>query len=293
MRFWIAFVAAGSVLVGSVGGTFPASGEAGKTGVVQGPLFKLQRRDVRESSGVATSRLRPGIYWTHNDSGDGPNLFAFDDHGADLGKFTLTGAEAFDWEDISSAKIGGVAYLFVADVGDNALVRKSVKVYRVPEPTARPGAHSVRKFDTFELTYPDGASNCETILVWPNGDIQLVTKSADGVCGVYHVASPKKSGRYRLKKLGQFKISGLGSWFRSTTGGDVSADGKRVTVRTYGSAFVWDVENPQRWFQSKSKPVSMPFEVQGEAICFDESRGRFITTSEGMPCTVSFAKIPE
>src|SRR6266568_6264490 len=31
-----------------------------------------------ESSGVAVSRAYPGVLWTHNDSGDGPYLYATD-----------------------------------------------------------------------------------------------------------------------------------------------------------------------------------------------------------------------
>ena len=43
-------------------------------------------RRVTESSGVVVSRIHPGVLWTHNDSGDGPYLYATDlqgdDHGA-------------------------------------------------------------------------------------------------------------------------------------------------------------------------------------------------------------------
>jgi len=31
-----------------------------------------------ESSGVAVSHTYPGVLWTHNDSGDGPYLYATD-----------------------------------------------------------------------------------------------------------------------------------------------------------------------------------------------------------------------
>ena len=35
-------------------------------------------REVRESSGLAVSRAYPGVFWTHNDSGDRPRLYALD-----------------------------------------------------------------------------------------------------------------------------------------------------------------------------------------------------------------------
>src|SRR2546427_5041371 len=54
-----------------------------------------------ESSGVAVSHAYPGVLWTHNDSGDGPYVYATDLHGTDRGALLVPGAQAIDWEDIS------------------------------------------------------------------------------------------------------------------------------------------------------------------------------------------------
>src|SRR5262245_23653064 len=45
---------------------------------------------LRESSGLAISRSQPGILWSHNDSGDGPNLYAIDISGKLLAVFRVT-----------------------------------------------------------------------------------------------------------------------------------------------------------------------------------------------------------
>ena len=55
---------------------------------------------LRESSGVAASRAHAGVLWTHNDSGDGPYLYATDLRGHDRGFLLVPGAEATDWEDM-------------------------------------------------------------------------------------------------------------------------------------------------------------------------------------------------
>jgi len=55
---------------------------------------------VIESSGVAVSHAYPGVLWTHNDSGDGPYLYATDLRGTDRGALLVPGAQAIDWEDI-------------------------------------------------------------------------------------------------------------------------------------------------------------------------------------------------
>ena len=95
----------------------------------QSRLCLLQNERVTESSGIAPSNWVEGVYWTHNDSGDGPNLFAFDESGKDLGVYTLSGVTALDWEDMSSAVVGGKQYLYVGDIGDNLSRRSDVVVH--------------------------------------------------------------------------------------------------------------------------------------------------------------------
>src|SRR5438874_9337753 len=65
-------------------------------------LGTLQEKAVTESSGLVASRRTPGVFWTHNDSGDGPYLYATDRKGRALAKFTVSGATNVDWEDIAA-----------------------------------------------------------------------------------------------------------------------------------------------------------------------------------------------
>src|SRR5262245_57051971 len=37
---------------------------------------RLDAREISESSGIVESRRYPGVYWTHNDSGNGAEIFA-------------------------------------------------------------------------------------------------------------------------------------------------------------------------------------------------------------------------
>src|SRR5215203_6666373 len=78
----------------------------------------LQNNAVSESSGLVASRRTPGVYWTHNDSGDGPFIYAFDSRGEASGVFRVTGAQARDWEDISAGPgpQSGASYLYIGDI---------------------------------------------------------------------------------------------------------------------------------------------------------------------------------
>ena len=99
-----------------------------KVGTVQSAL-------IGEASGLAASRKNPGVLWTHND--DGPAcVYAIAPDGKHLGVYNLEGAKMRDWEDIAigPGPQANVDYLYVGAIGDNNSKRKSIIIYRVPEP---------------------------------------------------------------------------------------------------------------------------------------------------------------
>ena len=99
-------------------------------------IANLQDSSIKESSGLAASRSTPGLYWTHNDSGDGPFIYAFDERGRRRGVWKLRGATARDWEDMATGPgpERNRSYLYIGDIGDNSGSRSEIVVYRVPEP---------------------------------------------------------------------------------------------------------------------------------------------------------------
>ena len=64
-------------------------------------LGTLQLSAIDEASGIAASRTNPNVLWVHNDSGDSARVFAIHIDGTLLGTYSLSGASATDWEDIS------------------------------------------------------------------------------------------------------------------------------------------------------------------------------------------------
>src|SRR4026209_2890410 len=90
----------------------------------------IKDKSVNESSGLVASRTTPGMYWTHNDSGDGPFIYAFDTAGDTRGIFRVTGAQALDWEDIAAGPgpQANKSYLYIGDIGDNNDARDEVIV---------------------------------------------------------------------------------------------------------------------------------------------------------------------
>ena len=95
-------------------------------------------RELDESSGIVVSRIQPGVFWSHNDSGDRPNLHAIDRSGRLLATIRIGNATAVDWEDMSSGpcprRIPSSHCLYIADTGNNSRARTAFTVYVVAEP---------------------------------------------------------------------------------------------------------------------------------------------------------------
>ena len=168
-------------------------------------LANIKNPAIDESSGLAASRLTPGVYWTHNDSGDGPFVYAFDTTGESRGVFRVSGAQARDWEDmaIGPGPEPGKSYLYLGDIGDNDEKRDEIVVYRVAEPALttatktssknKPGATAPA--EAIRLRYPDGKHDAETLLVHPtSGNLYIVTKVMLRNATVYEAAAPLTAG---------------------------------------------------------------------------------------------------
>ena len=247
---------------------------------------------ITEASGIAASRRNPGTLWIHNDSGAGPRVYALSTMGATLAIYDLGGASARDWEDIAvgPGPVAGTSYLYVGDIGDNAESRTSIDVYRVAEPDVKSGSPTTPStlggVERFTLTYPDRAHNAETLLVDPqNGDVYVVAKSSDGISPVFRAAAPLKVGTTTLERVAvlRFGVAPLvGN--RTTTGGDISAAGDEIAIRSYDSAFLWHRAPGVTIADALATapcPIPLQKELQGEALGFASDGSGYYSVSEG------------
>jgi hypothetical protein len=257
---------------------------------------------VTESSGVVASRANPGIYWTHNDSGDGPILYAFDRYGHSYGRWTVPGAQNVDWEDIAIAPgpAPGRWYLYAGDIGDNNRVRLEIAVYRVEEPktgsasACRAGCQT-KPATAFHLRYPDGPHNAETLLVHPvTRDVYVISKasSADPNTTVY-VARANQLGPKTVTLTAIATLAVPDAFSRTMvgglTGGDISADGRKVALcdylHYYEASLPPGVSFDDIWKQT-FYPKLLGVVAQVEGICYRADGKAFILTAEGKPCPV-------
>jgi hypothetical protein len=251
----------------------------------------LKSDEIDESSGIAPSLSQKDVYYTHNDSGDVARFFRFTLDGEVTGEFSLAGVKATDWEDMASARIGGNAYLYFGDIGDNQSKRQSVQVYRVPEPVG--AGRRLDAFDAYTLKYPDKAHNCETLMVHPRtGDLWLVTKVNKGSSRVYMLPAPRRMGEFSMRFVGTVEVGTMIPGSQMITGGDISPDGKFVVLRSYTAAYEFAVPSKfENWIKSAPRRIDTTQEGQGEAICYARDGRSLMTTSEGSPCPVNRVRL--
>ena len=267
-------------------------------GATYGPpvtLAKIANVDVNESSGLVASRTSPGAYWTHNDSGDGPFIYAFDTSGQTLGIFRVTGATNRDWEDIAAGPgpQSRRSYLYLGDTGDNDRKRKDVVVYRVPEPQLTPADKNSTKArprttdpaEAIRLAYPDGPHDAEALLVHPStGNLYIVTKVPFGNPAIYEATAPLTSGKLiTLKHLGELQTSTLLGG--AITGGSISPDGRHVALCDYFGGYEIALPSTSKNFDDIWKQKLTSFNLgkrkQGESIAYRLDGNAVLATSEG------------
>jgi len=250
---------------------------------------------VRESSGVVASRVHRGVVWSHNDSGDGPILYALDLTGKLLRSFRLDGAAAEDWEDMASGACPPVfgthgPCLFVADVGDNEERRATYQVYVVSEPDPGTGTGETRSVGgvrRLDFAYPDGSHDSESLAVTATGDLLVITKVRAGKTPVFRLtaaAVDRALGRDTLLVATLLDTLSIAPSFflgRTATGAAISPSGTRMVVRTYTQLYFYTVTRDGH-LTPDGAPCSVGgLALVGEAVDFVDDE-MLVLTSESV-----------
>lgn len=165
-------------------------------------------QEVPETSGLV---FLNGKLYTHNDSGNTPQLFEVDTLNLEVSRtITIENAENVDWEDLASDD----NYLYIGDFGNNNGDRRDLTIYRV----------SIGEVETSDLvmagqisfTYEDQTSfesspnsdwDAEALTVL--GDELLVFTKEWQLMGSKVYAIPKTPGNYTVTSVASLSVNGL------------------------------------------------------------------------------------
>jgi hypothetical protein len=213
-------------VAGPIGETFPGS-PAVRVGFIR-------HAPVRESSGIAASRKHPGVYWTHNDKGNAPMLYAISREGTLLAEYHVA-ATHDDWEDVAADEHGN---LYVGNIGNNDAARDWLEVHRIPEPdpsAGEPGgSYSLKVERTWRLRFPGEPFDCESLFV-RGAHGYVISKVFDGAPATVYRFPLDADGDARLEPVATLPTRG------PVTAADLSPDGASLAVLTYGELLVFSV----------------------------------------------------
>ncbi|KIE27502.1 membrane protein [Streptomyces sp. MUSC 125] len=255
-----------------------ADGGSGNGSGDQG--FTIKDPRIAESSGLAASHLHPGVYWTHNDSGDGPYVFAVDSRtGKTVARLTLRGIGAP--RDVEAISIGPHNEIYLGDIGDNrGGTWPYVWIYRLPEP-------KVLKDETVTATqyvvkYANGPRDAESLIVHPKtGRVYIIDKKEDGGHLYEGPAALSTSGTNVFKP-----IAAVDLW---ATDAAFSPDGRQLAVRGYFGGIYYD------WNGGRIKRegrLDVPLQGQGESISYSADGTKLMYGSEGADSAVQAEDAP-
>lgn len=260
----------------------------------------LDDKRIKESSGLCLSGRDPSIFWTLNDSGGEPCVFAIDRNGKTRAKVRVRDAANFDWEDLALGKDEkGEPALFVGDIGDNFQMRPTIQVYQIPEPAIFAPGKTVEETTSaapviWRVNFPDGKHNAESLLVHPKTNrLHILTKSEDGKSALYvFPPSAQKDASMTLEKVVDVTFPVLVRAGKRphdncmTTSASFAPDGTRMIVATYSSLYEWPLADDKPLGDAlKLPPVRIEPELvpQVEGVCYDADSKTIWFTSERLP----------
>jgi hypothetical protein len=264
--------------------TLPATVDRAEpaNGVVCKPAGALtQVPGLQEGSGAATSRRAPEHVWTHNDSGQ-PILTSLDSKGTVLRRVHVAGAQVEDWEAIASGPCPDGNCIFIGDIGDNDGKRRSITIYRLPEPADASDSATVTA--VIRATYPQGAQNAETMLVTPKGEILIVTKGTTGPVELFRVPADAAPGKPAvLQPVGKPREPGKSESAARITDGAISPDGSWIALRTNTEIAFYRTTDLMagHWREAGRVSLKSLGEPQGEGIAFADDKTLYLIGEGG------------
>ncbi|MDR1818067.1 MAG: hypothetical protein LBR07_07890 [Puniceicoccales bacterium] len=202
---------------------------------------------VPECSGLAPSRRRAGVFWTHGDSGNPAVLFAVRADGslvrprgagANWRGLPVRGAKNTDWEAVAT---DGAGRLVIGDIGNNHSARRDLSLLVLDEPdplaAAAPVAplRKIRVRHAAQKKIPDSPKrrfDCESLFFW-DGAAHVFTKRWSDTWTVLCRLRLERPDAGVFEPVATFDAGGM------VTDAAVSPDGRFLGVLTYHRLWVF------------------------------------------------------
>ncbi len=256
--------------------------------------------ELDEVSGLAASRAHEDVLWVIEDSGNPARLHALSRRGDVLARYEVEDASNVDWEDLASFDLEGKHYLMVADTGDNGGRRKDFMLHVFEEPSTLDNG-TLRPAWSIRGRWPDGPRDCEAVAVDAAArQVLLVSKKRSPPdLFVLPLSKPTSTNPHRgwreARRIGRLanvpeasldlkrNDPRLAKLFPQVTAADLSPDGRKLAVLTYGSVLFYRRRQGEEWGRAVARtPESydVPLIPQPEALAWTAQGGGLYATGE-------------
>lgn len=240
------------------------------------PVTSLDEKVV-ETSGLL---YFDNYFWTINDSDNENILYKLDlKNGAVVAEFKVNNSENVDWEELTQDR----DYLYIADIGDNALARAEKQIYRIRKSDLLQRSGGSVNPEVIRFTYPEKDGKSERFdaeaLVSLNGSLHLFTKD---LFESNHFIIPAVPGKTIAKFSDKFNSNG------QVTGAALDSASNSLILVGYfgfGQRLLWEFKNIDRSAFLAKPPVA--FSLGGvtetgqiEAVCFTPEKKVYLTNEQ-------------
>ena len=258
--------------------------KAGQTSENIPDSFPVSQGVADEASGIADSKANPGAIWVEQDGGNPPEIILLSHNAQLLKKIPVPGILNRDWEDMCLADGPNPSqnYIYIGEIGDNALVYDSYSIIRFPEPSS--SADNISNPEIISFKYPDGSHDAEAFLVEPGSlDIYIITKRETRSL-IYKLKYP-----YSVLSLNTAVAVGQLP-YNLVVSAAMQADGKAIVIKDYSTIYYYPRKNGESIPEVLAKSFQrLPYisEQQGESFSFSTDGTHYYTLSERVNTNVS------
>jgi hypothetical protein len=267
------------------------------------PCPQIESAAITEASGLAVSPKNAALLWVINDSGGSTDLHLMGLKGEDRGSIKVEGVANRDWEDLSSFTLDGIAYLLIADTGDNYAKHDSSTLLIVREPVLPDAGKKLEGVVTPEraihFKFEGGAVDCESVAVDAiSGKIILLSKRTQPPQVYVLPLGISAAGIQIARRIGQTTVESPAGpalpFGNQPTGLDLSPDGSMAAVVTYYGVFLFPRMKAETWAEALAKkPISLgPHGLpQAESIAFSKDGKTLCIVSEGLRSMICYLSL--
>ena len=226
---------------------------------------------IDESSGLAKSN-KPDLYISHNDSGGKTELYEFDLSGKLVSTMNVPNAVNHDWEDITKDEEGNY---YIGNIGNNGVARDRFEIYKFND------KQSVTEIISFKYAAQKSAERISgkpefdsEAFFYHKKNLFLFSKNWDQNKYVELYQMPAEPGNHTLSPMDSIQINS------QVTAADISPDGKKFALLTYGKILLFGIKNDRIDFRN---PIGCFRFVkkQTEALIFLNNTDMLVTNEQG------------